>query len=252
MQSQTDVTYGFSQNMPSNYIPKRRYATKKRSRTGAKYGTRNNQITRARTTGESQIWPYRSLGLGQIFDPFPAQIRARLRYNTTVSFSAIGGTLDTKLFWANGIFDPEYAVGGHQPYGHDTYQSIYNHYMVESATIVLTPTENADGVLGCSITDDASVQGNFDTVKETKGVSMKAMGANGTPMNVVQYYNRNQMYNRHQMNEGAAFGSSPTEAAFFHTWFCPKSTSAADETLTCMVSITYTVSMWELKDLGQS
>lgn len=244
MDTQTDLP------MPSNYAPKRRYRRSKRS-TGAKRYTNSALIKRSRTTGENQIWPYRGMGLNQVFDPFPSQIRAKMRYCATKTLNPTLGVADHVLFRANGIFDPDQTGVGHQPYGHDTYQSIYNHYLVESATIVITPTENADGMIGCGLTDDTTVQANFDTIKEVKGTAMKAMGANGTPMNVVQYYNRNQIYNPHQEDGYAVFGQDPNELTYFHVWATAKDSTSSD-TFTVNVSITYTVSMWELKDLGQS
>lgn len=252
MQSQSDVTLGFSQNMPSYVIPKRRTRSRSSKKsTGAKRYTRSSAIKRSRTTGENQIWPYRGLGYSQVFDPFPAQMRVRMRYCTTITLSPTLGVPDHKMFRANSIFDPDQSGVGHQPYGHDTYAGIYNHYMVESSTIVLTPLENADGVIGVTLTDDTTVNGDFDTIKEVKGTAMKAMGANGTPMNVVQYFNRNQTFNPEQPNQQAAFGTNPNEVTFYHVWATAKDQTASDS-FAIQVCISYLVSMWELKDLGQS
>lgn len=252
MLSQTDVTLGFSQNMPSFYIPKRKSRSRSSKRsTGAKRSTTSAAIKRSRTTYESQIWPYRGMGSNQIYDPFPAQMRVRMRYCATITLTPTLGVADHYLFRANSIFDPDQTGAGHQPYGHDTYAAIYNHYQVESSTCVITPLENADGVIGISLTDDTTVNANFDTIKETKGTAMKPMGANGVPMNVVQYYNRNQIFNPAQANDKANFGANPAEVSFFHVWATAKDSTASD-TFTIQVAISYLVSMWELKDLGQS
>jgi len=252
MDTQDDVTLGFSQNMPypSN---KRQRTSRSRSRlTGARGTSRSTFTPKARTSFKSKIWPYQKRGSSQLWDPFPSRVTAILRYNETVTITPTAGLAGHYLFSCNSIFDPNVTGTGHQPYGRDSYAAIYNHYKVNSSTIVITPTENFDGMIGCTITDDTSVNSSFDTVKEVKNTVMKAMGANGTPEKVVQYYNKNQVFgDSESVANGASFGSGPSEQSYFDVWACGKDSSTSD-TFTLNISISYNVSMWELKDLGQS
>jgi len=227
----------------------------KRSRsygTGSRSTSRSSRTPVARTSFKSKIWPYQKPGASQLWDPFPSRATALLRYNETIEIAPTTGVSGHYLFRANSIFDPNFTGTGHQPYGHDTYQAIYNHYKVNYATIVIVPVENDDGMIGCTITDDSTVNVSFDNCKEVKNTVMKAMGANGTPEKIVQYYNKNQVFEENADGCGANFGANPTEQAFFDVWCAMKTATTTGVTFTLNISITYNVSFWELKDLGES
>lgn len=74
--------------------------------------------------------------------PMPSTYRTRLVYATTVSLDASTGGVAWSTFRANSLFDPLFAVGGHQPYGYDQMQAIYSRYVVISATVVFTVVSN--------------------------------------------------------------------------------------------------------------
>ena len=162
--------------MPSAYpLAKRsRYVSSERAssrtpRTTSKFKQRRTQ------------WPYASQKSYKFYhDPFPALMRCRLRYSTNLSLNATSGVIAYNLFRCNSIFDPDYTGVGHQPYGHDTYQQIYNHYRVESAVISVSHCTGVNGVLGISLTDDTTVETDYDTVKERKGtVMLPTVSGNG-------------------------------------------------------------------------
>jgi len=182
-------------------------------------------------------------------NPIPERYICKMKYSDTFQLTSGGGSL--YRFNLNSIFDPNRTGVGHQPYGHDQYDRIYNHYKVNYSTIVLTPVINGEGMFGCTITDDPTINVGFDTVKEIKNTNMKAMGANGVPDKVTQYYNKNQVYTPASDGIGANFGANPSEQAFFHVWFTAKD-STSTPTLILNVSIAYNVTMSELKDLGSS
>lgn len=232
-------------------MAKRARSTSASSRT-RKSGRYSKKISKGTTKYVDKIWPYSKPGMSQMWDPFPAQAQAILRYNTTIQLDPTIGVPDSHLFRANGLQDPDFTGIGHQPYGHDTYQTIYNHYQVVSATITITPLENFDGMIGCCLTDDSSVSGDFDTIKELKGTRMRAMGANGVPTKLVNYFNVNQNFDiPFQKSTSASFGANPSEDMIFHVWACAKNASSTDS-VSLNIAISYVVKMWELRDLGQS
>jgi len=239
----------------------RYYPLAKRSRksykrnygTGAKGISNSSRISRGKTTGSGRTWPYQRPGLSMLWDPFPAQATAIMRYNTSVTLTAdVASIPGYYLFRCNSIHDPDATGVGHQPYGHDTYNTIYNHYKVNSATIVISPVASQTGVLGCTITDDSTVNFGFDNVKEVKGTRMIPLNNQGTASpKVVQYWNRNETFDKSVDGTGASMGYNPSEEQYFHVWYTP-ATVTSTGTLNINVSITYNVTMWELKDLGQS
>ena len=85
-----------------------------------------------------------------------------MRYctNATVNFT---GTFTPIFFRANSIYDPDAAVGGHQPLGADQWAPFYNSYVVLGSKITWQVTSGAnannnDATLACCyLTDDQSV-----------------------------------------------------------------------------------------------
>jgi len=241
MDTQTDVTLGFSQNMPA-----------KRAKTYSSSRRVSSRTKKPRTNYARRIWPNRSLGNGPAWDPFPAKATAVMRYSTTLSLDPALGLTAPHLFRANSIYDPDFTGVGHQPYGHDTYASIYNHYNVRQSTITMTPTNGKDGIYGISLTDDSVVQGDYDTVRETKGTKM-SVGNTGERSTVVQTFNVNKNFDiAYQKATSANFGASPSEGMVFHCWFEGPISTDEQSAGEFLITITYTVDMWELRDLGQS
>lgn len=240
-QSQTQSQNDF-RNMPSvrgAYIPKKRFSRKSR---------------RAKTTNVRRTWPLATRGNGMLFDPFPAKITAILRYSTSISLDPSLGTPGPYLFRANSIHDPDFTGIGHQPYGHDTYASIYNHYNVRSAIITMTPSLSRNGVMGISLTDDSTVQSDYDTIRETKGTRFATITADGgLNPSVKNYYNVNQNFDiPFQKATSASFGASPSEGMYFHCWFEAADSTSDQSAASFIITISYVVDMWELRDLGQS
>jgi len=85
----------------------------------------------------------------------------KLKYVAQKYFSNDSGTLGVLQFHANGMFDPDNAVGGHQPYGFDQMMAMYKYYTVVSSTChvqLLVGSEVADyepNVIGVSLVDQA-------------------------------------------------------------------------------------------------
>lgn len=221
----------------------------KRSRTG-RYGTSQRKMS---VYQRGNQWPYQRIGTSQVFDPFPAKITARLRYSQTVSMNPVMGLTARNLFRANSIFDPDATGGGHQPYGHDTYETIYNHYNVRSATITVTPTQSTDGIFGITLADDGTVEGDYNTVREQKNTVVGVITEGGTPTTLTQYFNVNRSFDvPFQKSTSAQFGATPSEQMFFHVWVEGPTSTFEQGSINLLVNITYLVDMWELKELGQS
>ena len=169
--------------------------SRKRGRSMSR-GSRSSRSSRSssRRSSVSTISKYNRAKMGgwglqtdasylQIFDPFPAKMVCRLRYYDQISLDPSTGVTIHHLFRANGINDPDQSGVGHQPYGHDTYASIYNHNRVLRSTIVVKCiSAGSDGVWGISRTDDATVSSDMSTNVEQKGTVFDHIHAkyNGT------------------------------------------------------------------------
>ncbi len=104
---------------------------------------------------------------------FPMRIKNRLRYSSTteLTMSASGGA--TMVHRANGMFDPEVAIGGHQPMGFDQLTQIYNHYHVVASkyTVRLLATSGIGGAVFATILvdDDQNLDATSESVRERPG-----------------------------------------------------------------------------------
>lgn len=235
----------------TSYRPRRSLARSKGPR--ARFSSRKSGLVN-RSLNRGTLWPYQRSGMSLLWDPFPAKASARLRYSTTIILNPTVGIPAAQLFRANSIHDPDYTGIGHQPYGHDTYASIYNHYNVRSSTITVTPTKPRAGIFGVTLTDDSTVQSDYDTIREVKGTKYAVCSDNGSPQTTVtQYYNCNQNFDiPFQKATSANFGQSPSEGMYFHVWAeSPDSTEDGSQNA-LVVNISFVVDMWELRDLGQS
>ena len=85
--------------------------------------------------------------------PFAAKKRTTLIYCDVrlVTPAVTSPSTTTWNFILNGLFDPQVAIGGHQPYGFDQWMAIYKRFTVVSATARLT----------CNCTEGTYYSGNF-------------------------------------------------------------------------------------------
>ena len=237
----------FSQNtMPSS----------KRARTSSRSSSRSRSVSAKRATSsrKTHILPYAKKGNGPMWDPFPNRQVAILRYATQINLvPTVAGVAAVHQFRANGIYDPDLTGVGHQPYGHDQYEQIYNNYRVIKSTITITPTASFNGTFGCLLSDDTSIPSGYDAVKETKGSTFANIVNNGgTVPTVVQTYKRGQAFSPHTSADGAAFGSSPADQQIFAVWKTEQTDTTSPQSSLVLVTISYIVEMYELKTFSQS
>lgn len=108
---------------------------------------------------------------------FPMKLRRTLRYmeNTLQLDPGVGGVAAGHGFSANGCYDPNLAVGGHQPLGFDELIGIYDHYKVRRAKITayFHNTSNVDhNFVGIYVEDTNTLPSVVGTtlVENGKGV----------------------------------------------------------------------------------
>lgn len=233
---------------------KRGRSVTRSSRSASSSITRGSNYMRSRTTNVRRQWPLARGYASPAFDPFPNKMRNILRYSETINMDPGAGVPQHYLFRANSIFDPNSTGVGHQPYGHDTLQSIYNHYEVESAIITITNTSaGANTIVGCTVTDDASVNSDYDTVREIKGTQFMVLANDTNPKTLQQFYKRKATFPVvSSLETTASYGSNPAEQIFFDIWTEGNLPTADTTAVSLVVSITYTVRSWELRDLDQS
>lgn len=79
--------------------------------------------------------------------PLAQSFWTKLKYVQRQAFTVpVSGTWDY-LWRLNSIFDPDRTGTGHQPYGHDTLNTMYNRYRVWKVDYVITYPPNISGAL---------------------------------------------------------------------------------------------------------
>lgn len=75
----------------------------------------------------------------------PATQRVLMRYSETFIVTSTTGVLGSYLFAANGLYDPNLSVSGHQPYGFDQWMAFYKRATVLKSRIDLEVTCTGGG-----------------------------------------------------------------------------------------------------------
>jgi len=89
----------------------------------------------------------RGVGAGNF--GFSDVFKTRLRYCDEFTLSGAASVIDTRVFCANGMYDPDISIGGHQPRYFDTLcgapggTAVYNRYRVLGAKIKVTFMSNS-------------------------------------------------------------------------------------------------------------
>lgn len=187
------------------------------------------------------------------FDPFPRTMRAVLRYTTTLNMNAAVANPDKNYFRAGSIFDPDYSGVGTQPYGHDQYEPLYNHYRVVKSVIKITnTTAGANNIMGVMLSDDVSVGNNYDLMRLIKPVKSVPLCSSTIAHSLAMTYDSEKAFPGQSQNTTALFGNNPAEEQYFVV-FVEGSNSLADPSaISILVNIEYYVEFSELKSLGMS
>jgi len=192
--------------------------------------------------------------------PFPTRMLAKLKYVETIT--ATNPLASIAQFWmrANSIYDPNPAVGGHQPYGHDTYATIYNQYTVLSSKCTFLPSQSSAVLNGFTwgggISDDTSTTANQDTWMERptykREMSMQNAGPGAKPLTI--YWDRFKRFPSPDTwtQLSSNFGANPAEQEYFDIIVQMNSQGVAVPNMFFVVEIEYTCEFYELKDLGNS
>lgn len=81
----------------------------------------------------------------------PQRLRINHRYCATLKRTSTAGALNTYVFSANGMYDPDITGTGHQPSYFDNLSALYDHYTVLSSRIKLCLVSSIADATGTSL-----------------------------------------------------------------------------------------------------
>lgn len=156
--------------------------------------------------------------------------KVQLRYVTQFALTSSLGVTSQHTFRGNGLFDPDVAVGGHQPAGFDQWAAFYRSYKVFASSIKVTVNANGSGTAATTIA--AAIVPNVTSTSLGLGVRTIAEngqsvfgvgGASGqAPLVLTNYRTSKKMFARDIRNErdcGALTSADPAAGWFWHLAF---------------------------------
>lgn len=194
-------------------------------------------------------------------NPISQRYICKMKYADTASVALGGGTYAPYVMNLNSIFDPNRTGLGHQPYGHDTLQTLYNRYRVISCSYRIS-VNSADTTsqlqLAVIPTNEAISPSTISEVRENPrakyvlqapGDSIRVVsGKVSIPSLVGRTKSQYMADDRYQ----AQFGASPNELALLSMYAGPTAESGSTATVVFNIMLEYTVECFDIKHLTQS
>lgn len=243
------------------------YAKRKRN---AEY-TPSRWTTKRRRVGDRAVGVYRPgrpastmprsfTPANKEFTPLGYSRPCTFRYATSGQVNvAAGGVPEYIRFRANGLYDPEVAVGGHQPYGFDQMMGLFNHFTVLGAKLtVRCANNNAIPIfLFSTLRGDSSVATTTDALLERPQTQSVLMNVDGVS-ELVHKFSAAQFFGKSKTSliGGADFrgnvAQDPAEQAYFNVGIAPNWTTDDPVVETLHVVIEYYAILTEPKTLHTS
>lgn len=191
----------------------------------------------------------------------PGSMRTKLKYVVNDTMSSASGGVDQRFYRAGGAYDPEFAIGGHQPMYYDQYSVLYNHYIVHGSTIKVTISPQGStawanpGYMVLHGDDNAIDGGSVFTIMErarSRHTLIPQFGTDGVVHHLNMAYDKNKIFKNFKNAElQASTAALPTDDWYFGlTWQSGGTTG----TLTCaiLVEIVYDIEFFEPKEVSAS
>lgn len=191
--------------------------------------------------------------VNRALSPVPQRYICKMKYSETITTTA-QGLYQLNL---NSIFDPNRTGVGHQPYGHDTYSTLYNRYRVISCGWRLQVNSQTNAIaLGAVPANEVISFTSLSELRENPRSKYVLANAGGPAVTLTgkcylpSLVGRNKAEYMASTNYQAQFGSSPTEFAILNI----KTVNNADIDIAANVQVLleYTVECFDVKNLAQS
>lgn len=197
---------------------------------------------------------------------FPSNKIVTMRYATGLSLDiAAGGVTDVVSYRANGPYDPDVAVGGHQPMGYDQFESYYKRLTVigSKITVVFAYTDltavKGLAAVGITLDNDTSIRSSPGAQIEDGKSVWKYITTDGTTPGFASMsatFSPKSFFSIKDIADNEArIGSLttglPAQQAYFNIW-AGSTTSDDMPAISAHAVIEYTCLYSQPEDLAQS
>lgn len=152
----------------------------------------------------------------------PSKEVVKLRYNGAASFSLTATGYDTHLFQANSMYDPDHTAVGHQPRQFDQRMTMFDHYTVLGAKILVQAVNNQTSsqgvIIACTLQDDNTAITSLDDLMEYPKKKHRILTAQQPRASLVQTYSCKKFFHTKPLSDSDQRGSvasNPLEGAYF-------------------------------------
>jgi len=197
---------------------------------------------------------------------FPSQKVVKLKYVTEQNISVSTGLSKSVSYIANGMFDPEAALGGHQPKMFDQWMAVYSHYNVVASKISVRLAISSNpqltwGVARTATTDQLTGL-TLPTILENRYQGDWTINGDSNPNNVTMAnrtmtanYNQKVQFGLNATGRDDLNGSAiinPHEQSVFELWVCPILGNTGNINATFVVEIEFVALLTEPRLVGTS
>lgn len=163
----------------------------------------------------------------------PDKFVSTLNYMDTLTLDpGVGGTIAVDRFIGNGMYDPYYLAGGHQPRGFDQLMTMYKKYCVTSCRLTVNfvgaPMTAYEGlVYGISLREFSATTENdyLDYIEPGNTVYQTCTMGGGDFPRLTYKYNVKKFHSLDKILDNGAYGgdatANPDKGANFHVWVGP-------------------------------
>lgn len=196
----------------------------------------------------------RMVNVNRALTPFAQRYITKMKYSQVFSLTS---TSPQYAFRLNSIFDPDFTGTGHQPYGHDTLNAVYNRYRVISCSYNITAYAGgsvlrvaalpANDLMPPSSVSDICENPRSKWIIQIPGGNTKLLKGK---VYIPSLMGRNKQQYLADDRFQAAFGTNPLEAAILNVVGADISDNGT--TISCTITMNYVVECFDPRNLAQS
>jgi len=182
-------------------------------------------------------------------------------YHSSYDFNVANNTPKHWVFRGNGMFDPDYAVGGHQPLGFDQYSALYQQFFVHRATMMTNVScpdqvSNRRVYVWADTTPNAPADDdNAGEICATNGGKMVTIGNQYFGLAKAKVVGSTKKITDYGMSDPQAAGSpaaDPSEVWYFHIYMTIQQADATTHSYRLDTDINYDAEWFDALKLGSS
>lgn len=189
---------------------------------------------------------------------FPTGLQTKLKYSDIIGITCTSGTPATYSWRGNSVYDPDFTSTGHQPLYYDQLTAIYNRYRVDGCKLKFTACTDGDTPMAVVVVPNDSGEG-FATIGSAceRKFSVERTVTKEFPQLMKTYAASNKImgmtkdkYRDDDLNS-AQYDANPTNIWYWNL-ITQTVNGSSTGTLRITLCLTYYVSFFEPKQIGQS